>query len=423
MIWDFQNLLTRRLFLWAALSIVVGTGMILLGDPFWRYFGIQALAWGIIDAIIAWFGLRRVKTRLGKPATLQEEEQEASKVQRLLWINTALDVIYAAGGAAIIYFWGSESLFWTGTGWGIIVQAAFLYFFDLMHALRVPEPLQLPHLPLFTHPDHEPFVFKGGKPAAVLVHGFPGTALEMRHLGRALNKTGWTVGGIRLPGFGSDFANVVHFNNQAWVDAIWEECQSLRFNGHMPIILIGFSFGGALAMQVAANDAVDGLVLIAPITWREPTWARVLIDFMRTLFPLSIHPFRYVPKGLAIFTEQFSHYLPEIDMDNPDHVNELKHLQIPLYVLDQLREVAKEGRASAPDVNIPILLIQGLQDVIIQTKWTDSLREELGGPVTYEKVDGPHHLTMPHNPAYEDVAAKIIAFATQMFESKPTELN
>ena len=61
MIWDFENLITRRLFLWAVLNSLVGAGMIILGDPFWRAFGIQALAWGGINGVIAWLGLRRVK--------------------------------------------------------------------------------------------------------------------------------------------------------------------------------------------------------------------------------------------------------------------------------------------------------------------------------------------------------------------------
>ena len=51
-------------------------------------------------------------------------------------------------------------------------------------------------------PEHEPFFWEAGEPAALLVHGFPGTPAEMRPLGEVLHEAGWTVHGVLLPGFG-----------------------------------------------------------------------------------------------------------------------------------------------------------------------------------------------------------------------------
>ena len=417
MIWDYENILSRRLFLWAMLNILAGGWMIVLGNAFWMPFGIQAFAWGLVNALIGWYGLQRIKKHLGKPSTHQIEIKEASKLHKLLWINNALDVIYVASGVAIVYILGSQSLFWRGTGWGVILQGSFLFTFDLFHALRIPEPLTLPHLPLFTHPDHEPFLFTGGKPAAVLVHGFPGTALEMRHIGRALNQNGWTVSGLRLPGFGPELDNIIDYNNETWVHTVWEECHTLRVKGHSPILLVGFSFGGALAMQVAAHESLEGLVLIAPITWREPPWGKVIADFIRALMPLSIQPLQFLPIDNPTLVREFEQYLPEIDLNEADHASELRHLKIPLYILDQIREVGREGLAAAPSVHIPTLLIHGGKDKIIQAKWTDHLKEKLDGPVTYKKVIGTHSLTMPHNQAFDEVIAITTNFADQILKN------
>jgi hypothetical protein len=56
----------------------------------------------------------------------------------LLWINTALDVLYVLGG-----------LWWAkrdsgdgeakGNGLGVMIQGAFLFVLDLIHALNAPD--------------------------------------------------------------------------------------------------------------------------------------------------------------------------------------------------------------------------------------------------------------------------------------------
>ena len=64
MIWDFQDVLARRLLLWSALSMAAGALLLAFGaSPWWRGFGLQALAWGAIDAAIALFGQRSARKR------------------------------------------------------------------------------------------------------------------------------------------------------------------------------------------------------------------------------------------------------------------------------------------------------------------------------------------------------------------------
>lgn len=421
MIWDFEKLISRRLMLWAVPSILVGTALFLIGDVFWRALGIQALAWGAADTVIAWFGFWRLRKKTKKTSTFSEEEEEADWIRKILWINNALDVLYVAGGAALVTFLGGGSHFWRGTGWGIIIQGAFLYLFDIMHALRVPEPLQLPHLPLFTHPDHEPFFFEGGQPAAVLVHGFPGTALEMRPLGRELNATGWTVSGLRLPGFGPELADIIHYDNQDWVNAVLDECKKLQSQGHDPLLLLGYSFGAPLALQVAVQTNLNGLVLIAPFIWREPAWGKLLGDIFRSLLPLSVHPFRHIPIDHPLLSKQYQQFLPEIDLEKTYHLDELTHFQFPLAILDQLRLVGKQGFDAASEVQIPTLLIHSTEDQLIQPRSIKHLETRLAGPLNIETVKGPHSLTMPDNPAFKDVAAKSLAFAAQILNDKSTK--
>ena len=411
MIWDFENLLSRRLMVWAVANILAGAGLALFGERMWPVFGLTAIVWGAINGIIALFGLRKSGQRLFQPSSREDEAKEAARIRKILWFNNALDVVYVAGGTAILYFLGADSLIWRGAGWGIILQGAFLFAFDLWHARRVPEPYQLPHLPLFTHPDHQPFILEGGKPAALLLHGFPGSPLEMRHVGQALHEVGWTVHGVCLPGFGPELPGLIQHDNASWVESVIHDLDGLRSAGHLPLLLVGYSFGGALALQAAAASPVDGLVLISPMTWQEPQWGTMPLDFFRAMLPLSVHPFQRIPIDSPLIENELFQYQPEFDKDNPDQVEEMQHLQLPLMILDQLREVGREGLATAPQVNTPTFVIQGKQDKVIQPKWTDHLTQQIPGLVEYITVEGEHGLTMPRSPSFDEVLALVVSFA------------
>jgi hypothetical protein len=138
-IWTFQTQLTRRLTFWSLASIAVGLPLLSLG-PFWRGVGIQSIAWGAIDLLIAIFGSQnasRRKARFSPNELADSAPKETANLKRILLINTALDVLYIAGGIALILTLGADNPDWRGHGWGIIVQGGFLFFFDLIHALKL----------------------------------------------------------------------------------------------------------------------------------------------------------------------------------------------------------------------------------------------------------------------------------------------
>ena len=68
--------------------------------------------------------------------------------------------------------------------------------------------------------EHQTYVWPGGQPAALLLHGFPGTPAEVRTLGQVLHEAGWTVQGLFLPGFGTQFDTLGEYRYSAWVASI-----------------------------------------------------------------------------------------------------------------------------------------------------------------------------------------------------------
>ena len=103
---------------WSFSSIVIGAILFLIAIPVLQGIGLQALLWGLIDVIIAVFGVFRAK------------EQTAIKAARFLRINVYLDIVYQVVGVLLIVFLWQDA-FLLGNGIGIIIQGAFLFVLDL----------------------------------------------------------------------------------------------------------------------------------------------------------------------------------------------------------------------------------------------------------------------------------------------------
>lgn len=135
-IWKFESDLTKRLLAWSVLSLLSGLYLWFTANEFGRGFGIQAIFWGAVDTAIALVGARTAVRR--KSTT--DPMKEALFIRKVLWVNFGLDMLYILGGFWVVQTY--TELFWQGTGWGIVLQGAFLFFFDLIHALRVPIEVQ-----------------------------------------------------------------------------------------------------------------------------------------------------------------------------------------------------------------------------------------------------------------------------------------
>jgi len=374
-IWKFQRTLSRRLLLWAAGSILLGLVLILTSGAFWQGFGIQALAWGAIDGLIAGFGARfsrRRRNRLADPADPQLLEGESRKLRRTLFVNTALDVLYIAGGITLSATMGAEDPAWHGHGWGIIIQGAFLFFFDLIHGQSVPPGTLSAPLGVFADPVHQPFFLQGGDAAALLVHGFPGTPAEMRPLGEALNGQGWTVQGILLPGFGARFSEILEHGYGDWLDAVMRAHESLR-RKYKTVLLVGYSLGGALVLSAAARRSPDGLVLLSPF-WRLGTrFQRIVGRVLRPILPRYFRPLRKADLSDAGLLESLGEFFPNIDLNDPQTQTWLRELQVPISVIRQILHTGRRGYRSAGSIDLPVLVVQGSDDELVRADNTRKL--------------------------------------------------
>jgi hypothetical protein len=129
-----------RLALWAAASVLSGTALLALltirraTAPLARHFAWQMTAWGVINGLIAWWASRGLALR---------DFAGAQRLLGILWLNTGLDIGYAAVGltlALLAWRWGPRPGA-LGAGLGVIVQGSALALLD-WRLLRLIGPLQ-----------------------------------------------------------------------------------------------------------------------------------------------------------------------------------------------------------------------------------------------------------------------------------------
>ena len=139
-IWQFQFKLTRRLLIWSFLSMTSGVFLQIKQRRFFSSMGLQFLAWGFIDALIAMIARRAAnkrEARLAQPLADEVTARESRSLSNILWINTGLDIGYVIGGCVLALTKGKNKPGWRGHGIGIFLQGTFLFFFDLFHTFQL----------------------------------------------------------------------------------------------------------------------------------------------------------------------------------------------------------------------------------------------------------------------------------------------
>lgn len=261
--------------------------------------------------------------------------------------------------------------------------------------------------------EHQPFIFRpeaadDRQVAVLLVHGFPGTPAEMRPLGQRLQTAGITAQGILLPGFGPQIPDLARYTWQDWVAATTEALTHLQ-REYSRTLLIGFSMGGAVALNAASAQSVDGLILLAPFTQLGGDLIQLAWPALRLIFR-EFQPFKKVDFADPEVRRNIANFLPQADLDDPESQAELRQMRIPASVMDQLRQMGRQARRAAPRVRVPVLCIQGALDQVVQPARTRKLVTRLPNLVQYAEVAGGHQIIDPSGPACAESTELILAY-------------
>jgi carboxylesterase len=161
---------------------------------------------------------------------------------------------------------------------------------------------------------------RDGAPAVLLLHGGGDTPQTLRQLANHLHASGYAVDVPLLPGHGRTIREFARVTPHEWTDTARARYRLLR-ERHEWVAIVGLSMGGALAVQLAADNVdLPALGLLAPYlampssagraAWCAPFWGLV-VPYVRSSSGRSVHDSSEAAKSLAygVFSARALHAL------------------------------------------------------------------------------------------------------------------
>lgn len=209
----------------------------------------------------------------------------------------------------------------------------------------------------------QPFFFKGtGERGALLIHGFSGSPVSLRRLGKFLVQKGISAYGVRLAGHGTTLENFAQSDYRDWQESARLGFLKLKEN-YQKVYIIGSSFGGNLAFNLSLcyPSAVKKIVTIGtPISIRSHHINRIIIP--------KIKYFKKYHKKSWL-----------VKLKNNSIKKEASAKKIPLGSINQFLKFIEEfTKKELPKVTVPTLIVHSKKDIIIPIRSARYIYENIG---------------------------------------------
>ncbi|MDR1852994.1 MAG: alpha/beta fold hydrolase [Propionibacteriaceae bacterium] len=189
----------------------------------------------------------------------------------------------------------------------------------------------------------EPIACGSGPVGILISHGFTSTPHSVSEWAHAVADAGYRVRVPRLPGHGTNVAELNRTSWQDWYDAIEREYETLRGECE-EVFAGGLSLGGSLVLRLAEmHPDVRGLVLVNPAM--VPT-------LVHRLAPLLQHMIPILPSGVGS------------DIAMPD-VKEYTYSHTPVRATVQLLKLWQDVRARLDLITCPVLMFRSTVDHVV----------------------------------------------------------
>lgn len=201
---------------------------------------------------------------------------------------------------------------------------------------NIPYPIVNPHL------SGEPFFWQGGTVGVLLLHGLTATPAEVIPLAQLLHVAGYTVSGPLLPGHGTHPEDL---NRVTWHDWTWEAEQAYQYLATVcdRVFVGGESTGAVLALYLASqHPEIAGVLNYAPAV-------QLALPVSDVVKLYAAAPFiEFMAKEQVGAHPRWQGY----------PVN-------PLRGVMELIRLGREVRRRLPEIEQPLLVVQGRHDKTI----------------------------------------------------------
>ena len=202
--------------------------------------------------------------------------------------------------------------------------------------------------------------------ACLVLHGLGGGPYELQPVIAALEAAGLRVLAPVMPGHEGPGPVMPASSWRDWVATV-ESAFDLLAAGGTPVVVIGFSTGGTLALHLAGQRPVARQVLLAP-------FLAIRYSGMIPLRPLSYlrHVARVIPnlprRGPAVRDKEMRRWAAGTDRFRTFNVN----------AAVSALELIELVKARVPEIMIPTLIIQGKLDSVVEPGNASWLHQHLG---------------------------------------------
>lgn len=222
----------------------------------------------------------------------------------------------------------------------------------------------------------------------------------MRWLGQHLHNQGMTVYGPRMPGHGSDYHDLARFRWQDWYLAAYDGYRMLRETCDQ-VFVAGLSMGGLLTLLLAANEPLDGIVVMAaPLTLPNSP-----------MLPYTRYLQRVMPYFNAPDKDDFPKRLAKEQARRGDPVvGRVRYRRWPTRAAAELYKLMQHVDTLLPSISVPALVLYSENDQTVPVINQQYVVDRLGSPdVDWHTYTASGHI-LPQDVDYPDVHARTAAF-------------
>lgn len=231
----------------------------------------------------------------------------------------------------------------------------------------------------------EPFFYKAGPRAVLLLHGFTGSSSDVRMLGRFLEKNGYTCHAPHYKGHGVPPEELIETSPSDWWEDVLKGYETLKQEGYEEIAVAGLSLGGVFSLKLAMQTELKGIITMCS--------------------PMSMRTTDKMFEGVLKYAKEYKRFDGIDEAQAEQEVEEIRKKGMPS--LPDLQQLIKDVRSELDMIYTPILVVQSTHDEVIDPQSAhiiydevESLKKEIvwfehsSHVITLDKEKGELHETI-----------------------------